>query len=190
MTKAAQLKRKDSGTHITFAGPVAFTGVTVRSLPDRVRLVTEFGGTRLSSVLGGDKAKQGDGGPAAELLCSSGQGKRRRGRMWGWVATLDPLTKAGCTLSSLPKTKVEGETAVAIKADHKGRPGRPALPISWSGGDKQSKDRARRDRGGPEGGEGIPVQRSYKEFDGVKLATKQTVLINGKKFTEFTSRAT
>jgi hypothetical protein len=183
LTRAAQLKRKDSGTHITLAGPVGFTGETIRSLPDRVRLSTQFGGNKTVLVLNGDKAWQSDGGPAVELLPARVKEVREEVYI-EWISTLVPLTRSGFTLSTLPKIKVDGETAVGIKAVHKGRPDVRLYFLQGSG------LLARIERQASEAG--LKVDKAYqfgayKDFDGVKLPTKQTVLVNGKKFTEFTS---
>ena len=183
LAKAAQLRRKDSGTHFTFGGQLPFTGLTIRSLPGRVRLSAEFGGNKTTFVLNGDKAWQSDGGPAVELSKARVKELREEAHV-EWAATLVPLTKSGFTLSSLSRTKVNGEPAVGIKAVYKGRPDLRLYFLERSGLLVKIEREASE--------AGLKVDKSYlygafKDFDGVKLPTKQTVLINGKKFTEFTT---
>jgi hypothetical protein len=183
LTRAAQLKRTDVGNQVVLARAVPFTSQVVRSLPDKVRLTVEAAGTKTVLVLNGEKAWQSDGGPAAELLPARASEVRDEAYV-DYVATLVPLTKAGYTLSSLPKAKVGGEAVAGIKAVHKGRPD-VRLYFSEKTGLLAKIEREARVAG-------LKVDQeylygAYKDFDGVKLPTKQTVMINGKKFTEFTS---
>src|SRR5947208_2689629 len=60
LTRAAQLKRKDTGVS-GFASPVKFSAQMVRSLPDKVRLTAEFGENKTIVVLNGDRGWRSDG---------------------------------------------------------------------------------------------------------------------------------
>ncbi len=180
MTRAIQFKRSDKGTH----SRIPFSSQWVCRLPDKVRLTIEHGGGgKTVVVLNGDKAWQSDGGPAAELLPARVRELREEAYV-DWVATLVPLTKSGFTLSALPKTSVDGKSVVGVQVKRKGQP-ELHLYFLESGGLLVKIEREARVAG-------LKVDKEYlysehKAFDGVKLPTRQTVLINGKKFTEFTS---
>jgi hypothetical protein len=179
LTKAAQLERRDKGTQ----GPTAFTSKVVRSLPDRVRLTIVHGETTTTVVLNGNKGWKSDGGPA-EALEAPRLKELREEAYVDWIATLVPLTKTGFTLSTLPKTKVSGEQAVGIKVVHKGSPDVRLYFLQRNGLLAKIQFETKR--------AGLAVEMEYlfsafKEFSGVKLPTRRTELINGKKFTEYTS---
>jgi hypothetical protein len=183
LTKAAQLRRRDVGTQTLPSGLVKFTIELVRSLPDRFRLTAEVGRIKTTIVFNGDKAWQSDGGPAVEQQQAHVQELREEAYV-DWIITLVPLTRTGFTLSTLPKTKVGGEAAVGIKVVRKGSPEVRLYFLESSGLLARAEREARE--------VGLKVDKeylysAYKEFDGVKLPTKQVVLINGRKFTEFTS---
>jgi hypothetical protein len=183
LTKAAQMRRRDIGTHTTLTGTLKFSSEIVRSLPDRIRWTVDTGQIKITSVLNGNKAWESAGGPAVEILPARLQELRDEAYV-EWLTTLVPLTKTGFTLSSLPKTKVGGEAAVGIKVVRKGSPGVRLYFLESNGLLAKAQREAKE--------ADLKVDKEYlytvyKEFDGVKLPTKQSVLINGKKFTEFAS---
>jgi hypothetical protein len=183
MTRAAQLRRRDTGSLVTFNGTIKFSSEVVRSLPDRLRLSVDTGKIKVISVLNGNKGWSTDGGPAVELLPARVQELREEAYVQ-WAATLVPLTKTGFTLTTLPKTRVGGDSALGIKVVRKGYPELRLYFLERSGLLARIEREARE--------AGLKVDKEYlysgyKVFDGVKLPTSHTELINGKKFTEFTS---
>ena len=98
-----------------------------------------------------------------------------------WLMTLTPLKKGEFTLSLLPEIKVNGEPAAGVKAVSKGK---PDVKLYF---DKKSNLLVKIERRATEAGQNIDKEyfySGYKEFDGVKLPTKETLLINGRKFSE------
>jgi hypothetical protein len=179
LARAAQLERTDKGTH----SGTAFTSKVIRGLPDRVRLTIDTGGNKIVFVLNGERGWQSDGGPAAEIAAGR-LAEMREEAYVDWVATLVPLTKSGFTLSSLPKTKVGGAAAVGIKVVRKGQPELRLYFLESSGLLVKIEHEGKL--------AGLKVDKEslfsdYKSFDGLKLPTKRTELVNGKKLTEFTS---
>jgi hypothetical protein len=183
LNKAARCKRTETGTHAIQGRSVPIVSQAVRDLPDRVKLTVEIDKSQTHIiVLDGEKAYVNDGGTTKTLMAQRVKEVREEAYI-DWVMTLTPLLKSGTTLSTLAKAKVNGVAAVGIKAARKGQPDvslyfdektNLLLKIEWRGS---------------LAGLGVDKERLYsahKTFSGVKLASKETALINGKKFTEFT----
>jgi hypothetical protein len=184
LAKAVRSKHTVTGTHNIQGRNVPFVSQVSRELPDRVRLAIDLdkGTLKNTVVLDGDKAYANDGGTTQTLLPARVKELREEAYV-DWVTTLAPLSKTEFTLSSLEKSKVNGEAAVGITASKKGSPDVNLyfsektgllIKIAWTGtqaGLKVEKERH---------------FSAHKEFDGVKLHTKETAMVNGKKFTEFT----
>jgi outer membrane lipoprotein-sorting protein len=180
LAKAQNVLRTGAGTITLGKDTKAFTAEVAWSLPDRLRMALlvekKF---PLTTVLNGDKGWQSSGGPAMEMGAESLRELRdelavRR------LATLTPLTRDEFKLAPLPEIKVNGEPAVGVKAAR----GKTEMKLYF---DKKTHLLVKIERRASEGGQMLDkeyVFSDHKEFDGVKLPTKEVVLINGRKFTE------
>src|SRR5437763_15660135 len=88
-----------------------------------------------------------------------------------YATTLVPLTKEGYTLSTLAKTKVDGEAAVGIKVVRKGYPDLRLYFLERNGLLVRVEREATL--------VGLKIAKEYrystfKSFDGVKLPTRET----------------
>jgi hypothetical protein len=101
-----------------------------------------------------------------------------------WLTTLVPLKKDTFTLGPLEDRMVDDKPAAGVKVESKGH-GEVKMYF-----DKASGLLVKLERQSTEAG--FPVKKEYlfsahKEFDGVKLPSKRTELLNGKKFVDLTS---
>ena len=160
-----------------------FTSEVTRSLPDRVRLAILLDKKfPLVTVLNGDKGWQQSGGATGELSPERVQELREEAYVW-WLTTLVPLRQDPFTLTPLPDAKVGDQAAAVVRVSS---PGHPDAKLFF---DKRSGPLLKIERRASE--TGVLVDKEYlyadfKEFDGVTLPTKESVLINGKKWTETT----
>jgi hypothetical protein len=182
LKKAVQLRRTDKGTQVLLGRDLPFTSQVVRSLPERVRLKIELGKFTTTVVLDGDRGWQSDGGPAVALGLPRVRELQEEAYVQ-WVATLVPLLGPGFTLSALPKTKVGDESAVGIKVVRRGKAEVRLYFLERNG------LLAKIETKGSKAGVAVDKEyllSGYKEFEGIKLPTKELVKINGNKETEFT----
>jgi hypothetical protein len=186
MEKAQQCKRSDAGMQALGGREVPFTSEVTRSLPHKVRLKIELDKKKLITtiVLNGDKGWQTEGGPAVQMFPQRLKELREEAYVW-WLATLAPLTKpkTDFTLSTIPDVKVAGEPAAGVKVVRKGFADTKMYFL------KRNNLLAKIERRTAEAG--LPVDKeyfysAYKEFDGVKLPTKEMLKVNGRKWTELT----
>jgi hypothetical protein len=186
LIKAQVCTRAESGTLVQDDKDVPFTSETTRHLPDRVRLkITVAKMFEMISVLNGDKGWLRTSGPAVPLV-KERLAELREEAYVSYVATLVPLRKAPFTLGTVPEIKVGGEPAVGIKVTSKGHSDsklyfskRLGVLVKIACRSKQA---------------GIAVDKEYlfegyKDFDGVKLPTKERTTVNGKKSTEVTIKS-
>ncbi len=99
-----------------------------------------------------------------------------------WVTSLVPLRQKGFTLKSLPDTRVNGQPAVGVQVTH---PGRSAVQLYFDAGSSLLLRAVYRAREA-----GIEVGKDYtyadhRDFDGLKLPTRITVLQNNRKVEEW-----
>jgi hypothetical protein len=184
LTKAQQAKRTDTGTQALLGRDVPFVSKVTRSLPDKVRLEIELDKkVKTKIVLNGDKGWQTEGGPAAAQSAQRVRELREETYVW-WLTTLVPLKKSGFTLSTIPDVKVDGEAAAGIKVVRKGHADTRMYFLKRNGVLVKIERRVTE--------AGLPVDKeylysAYKDFDGVKLHSKELIKVNGRKWTQFTS---
>jgi hypothetical protein len=180
LAKAQNVLRAGAGTITLGKDTQAFTAEVAWSLPDRLPMALLVDKKLpLTTVLNGDKGWQSSGGPAMEMGAESLRELRdelavRR------LAALTPLTKDEFKLAPLPVIKVNGEPAVGIQAVK----GKAEVTLYF---DKKTHLLVKIERRASEGGQALHkeyVFSDHKEFDGVKLPTKEVVLINGRMFSE------
>ncbi len=185
LTRAQQYKRSESGTRVIAGRDQPFTSQVTCSLPDRIRLQIELTKTlKAVVVLDGEKGWQTLGSPTIELPPRRVKEIREEAYVW-WLTTLVPLTKSGFTLSTIADTKVEGEEAEGIKVVHKDHPDTRMYFL------KRNGLLAKIERQASEAGLSVDKEylySAYKDFDGVKLYTKEVMKVNGRKETEVTVR--
>jgi len=181
LIKAQVCTRAELGTFVQDDKDVPFTSETTGRLPDRVRLkITVAKRLEMISVLNGDKGWLRTTGPAVEVV-KERLAELREEAYGSYLTTLVPLRKAPFTLGTVPEIKVGGEPAVGIKVTSKGH---SDSKLYFS---KRSGLLVKIARRSTEAGVMVDKEYlfgGYKEFDGVKLATKERTTVNGKKSTE------
>ncbi len=181
LAKAQSFTRSGSGTVSLFDKAIAITSEQTVSLPDRSRLAIEIDKkTRITAVLNGDKGWESAGGPATEMAAARVKELADETYVL-WLATLTPLKKDTFLLKALPEKKVNAKPAVGLAVAAKGR---PDVRLYF---DKETHLLVKVEREAVEGGQKVDKEyyfADYKEVDGVKLPTKLTESINGKKFSE------
>ena len=186
LTRAQTAVRTSTGAIASPTGKdLPFKDEMSWKLPDRFRLSLEVGAekTRLVTVVTSDKGWQMTGGQVAELSAER-LGELREEAYVLWLETLVPLkTDSAFELAPLPEAKVNGQPAAGVKVAHKGHTEASLYLDKQSGLLVKIARRARE--------AGLTVDKEYlfsdhKDFDGVKMPTKQQELLNGKRFTELT----
>ena len=180
LNKAQSRSRTGQGK-LAVGGDLPFTTEETVQLPGRSRTVLEAGGRRQIVVLNGDKGWILPlGGAAQELNKDFFEELREEPYVW-WLMTLTPLQKDGFELTPLPDAKVNGEDASVIKVSHRGHADVRMFFDKKTGLLVKIARRAKE--------AGIPLDKEYsysdyKEYDGVKLPTKEITTVNGKKLSE------
>ncbi len=175
LTKAQTLVRMATGTFF-LGGETGFTSETTFGLPGRAKMVVKLDkGGQIIQVLNGDRGWSSAGGMVNEMP-REGIDELREEVYVEWLTTLVPLKKEGFTLTPV--------AALGVKVSSKGH--NDAILYF----DKDSGLLVKFERQSREAG--ILAKKEYvlggfKEFDGVKLPTKRTELLNGKKIAEVTS---
>jgi len=184
LLKAQNYSRSGTGTVLLMGLEFPFTEELTASLPDKMRQAVELNGkTKVTTVLNGNQGWQVSLGPAREMGKEFRDEMREELYVW-WLTTLTPLKGDAIKLAPVPEIKVGGEAAVGIQATCAGR---PEAKLYFN---KQSGLLVKIERRGRAGGQLVSKEYYYanhKEFDGVKLFTRQTELTNGKKSSELTS---
>ena len=172
-----------AGTVTLFDKDIPITSEQTVSLPDRSRLSIDIDKkAHVVAVLNGDKGWQSEGGPAVEMAGLRVKELIEEAYVM-WLATVAPLKKPGFDLKPLPETKVNGKAAVGVLVSSKGH---ADAKLYF---DKDTHLLVKIDREALQNGEKVQKEYlygDYKDVDGVKLPTKLTENVNGKKFTEIT----
>jgi hypothetical protein len=179
LARAANAARKGKGEFF-FDQPVSFTTTETLSLPNRLRLNLTVGTTLLARVLNGEKGWEQVNGTVMEMGRNRLPEVRDEAYVW-WVMTLAPLLKDGFDLTPLPPDKVNDRPAVGVKVAAKDRPD-CALYF-----DKETGHLAKIVRRAREGGAAVDKEYlygDYKAVDGARLPLRETVYVNGRKFSE------
>jgi hypothetical protein len=190
LAKLQTFVRKSAGQMTVAGKEVPFAEEHTAQLPLRWKRETEMRAgeqkLRVLLVVNGDKGWQSAGGAVLDLGAERLRELREDGYAQ-WLTTLLPLTKdPALQIAPLPEVKVNGEPAAGVKVSSKGR---PDVKLYF---DKKSHLLVRSERQASEGGETVSKEQTYsghKDFDGVKLPTKVSVVVGGKKFSETTEAA-
>lgn len=163
---------------------VPFAGETMLSLPAQARwsfdLHPDSQKFRIILVFNRDKGWRAGSGATKEL------GKEeidefREEAYTIWLTTLLPLRDKQFELTLLPEAKVLGQPAVGVKVASKGH---AEVKLFF---DKKSNLLIKTERKAREAGMDLTKESyfaDHKDFDGVKMPTKQVDLSNGKKAAE------
>ena len=163
---------------------IPFTDEVTLNLPNQWRDTVEIDKKgRFAIAVNGDKGWQSASGTVAEIGPDRFKELREEMYVLG-LETLTPLQKAGYNLTPLPEIKIAGQPAVGVKVSSKGHAdaklyfdGRTHLLV------KIERDALEA---------GLKLDKQYlfgefKDFDGVKLPTRQMELLEGKPVMELTS---
>jgi hypothetical protein len=177
--------RSGTGVATTGAAELPFRSELTVNLPDQVRLTMEANRVQLTTIINGNRGWQSDGGPFVDLPRPRVIELREEAYVW-WLATLTPLLKEDYTLTPAPEVDVGGKPAVGVKVSAKNRPD-ATLYFDKNTGLLVKMARVALDAGRKVDKEYL--FSAFKEFDGVKLPTKETQNTNGVKIIEVTYTA-
>jgi hypothetical protein len=187
LERTARMVRTAKGRLSSFGADSPFTNEIVAELPDRCRWtfhleLKDGQKLRVLLVIDKDKGWRASGGVAKELGKEELDDLREEAYA-AWVSTLLPLRDQRFTLSPLPEADVEGRKAAGVRVSSKAR-GDVQLYF-----DKQTHLLLKVARQAREAGlDTLKEYRfsDYKDFDGVKLPTREVDFANGKKIAEVT----
>jgi hypothetical protein len=162
---------------------VKFTYEVIFGLPGRTKQVLKLDKAgQIIMVVNLDRGWRSAGGAIDEMPKEALDDIREEVYV-DWLITLVPLKKAGFDLAPTAEKMVDGNAATGIKVSSKGH---TDVRLYF---DKTSGLLVKAERVSKEAGFAVNkeyVYSNHKEFDGVKLPTKRTEIINGKKFLELT----
>jgi hypothetical protein len=165
---------------------VPFVGETMFNLPALARwsfdLQPESQKFRVILVFNRDKGWRAGSG-ATKDLTKEEIDEFREEAYTVWLTTLLPLRDKQFELTSLPEAKVLGQPALVVKVASKGH---PDVKLFFN---KQTHLLVKTERKAREAGLDLSKESyfgDHKEFEGVKLPTKQVDLSNGKKAADLT----
>jgi hypothetical protein len=166
---------------LNFGGAVPATCEQSCELPGKGRWGYELDKgnqkAQITLVINGDKGWQAGGGGVKEM--SKQQLDEVEEELYVvWVTTLAALRDEGFALAPLPEIKVADQPAAGVKVSRKAR---PDIKLYF---DKKTGLLVKAERKGTEAG--TEISREYffsepKEFDGLKLPSRQAVFDNGNR---------
>ncbi len=163
---------------------VKFTDEMMWNLPNQWRDAVEIEKTlHFTMAVNGDKGWQSIGGMVSDLGPERLKELREEIYILG-LETLLPLKKDGVELTPLPEIKVNGQSAVGVKAASKGH---ADAKLYF---DAHSHLLVKIERNSDEAGVSLVKEYlfgGHKEFDGVVLPTRVVETLDGKKASELTS---
>lgn len=175
LNKATTRSRTGEGV-VTIGGETRLTTEEIVQFPDRCRVVLELQQrNRIILVLNGDKGWTQAGGTTQEMAKTALKEKQEELYVW-WLMNLTPLVKDEFQLKPLADVKVHDSDASVVGVSRKDSPDVRLFFDKKSGLLVKIARRAKES--------GLVVNKEYffsdhKEFDGVKMPTKEIVLLNG-----------
>jgi hypothetical protein len=174
------------GTMVTAAGPISAIREVKASLPDLFRLDTritvgEQSATATLAINGLSGWMQQVGSPREELPLERLVEIRNSLNVY-WLATLIPLRDKAVAIKLLPDALVEGAPAAVLQVTQRSR---PAVSLFF---DKKSGLLVKASYRGPDADVEVLKDVSFlehKEFDGLKLPTKEIEYFDGRKMSEW-----
>lgn len=186
LDKAQKRSRSGQGTFFV-SGETKFRTEETVSFPNRCRVEVNPERSRIILVLDGDKGWMQAGGETQELNKASLQEKQEELYVWR-LMNLTPLRQDEFELKLLPDAKVKDRDAAVVLVSHKKY---PAARLFF---DKESGLLVKIARRATESGLLLSkeyVYSDHKEFDGVKMPTREVITLNGSvkfsdvKFSEY-----
>jgi hypothetical protein len=184
LAKVATVVRTGSAVQVIGTMELSLTTEVTLGLPARMRgdFASQDKALRIIMVLNGDRAWRSSNGMAVELPKEAVEELQEEAYV-EWVSTLVPLKQDGFDLSPADAKMVNGKPTVAIKVARKGHQDE-TLYFEKDTGLLVELERKTRTAG-------LFLNKEYifsdfKEFNGVKLPTKRTELLAGKKAAELT----
>jgi outer membrane lipoprotein-sorting protein len=174
LNKAQKRSRSGQGV-VTLGGETRITTEETLQLPDRCKVVFHIERARVILVLNGDKGWMQAGGATQEMTKESLKERREELYIW-WLMNLTPLLKDEFELTPLADAKVGDREAAVVKVARKDY---PDVRLFF---DKKTGLLVKIARRSTESGLTIPKEYTYsehKEFDGVKMPTKEVITFNG-----------
>jgi hypothetical protein len=183
LAKLRHSVRTADGTLFTPGDAIPFSSKVTVSLPDRQRMELDVAKRqKVLTILNGDKAWRNTGGQTADLPPDLRDDLRDDLYVW-YLTTLLPLKGDGFVLAPAGEVMVNDEPARTVRVSGKGR--RDVILYF----DKKTNLLVKAKRKATDAGLSLDKEYlfgDFKEFDGVKLPTRETQVINGKKFGEVT----
>jgi hypothetical protein len=189
LKKAKAVTLKGTGTYYGLGEGVPFTGEWSIQLPRQLRVAIESKANdqtfRMIRVVSGDKGWIKFNDDDVKTMDKEALAEEHHSLYVHWVATLAPLGDKSLQLAPLGETKVNGQEAVGVRVSHKGRRDvqlyfdkTTGLPVKMetmvkdpqAGGDTEYTQET--------------FMSDYKDIDGLKLATKESLKRDGKRFVE------
>jgi hypothetical protein len=186
LAKARTLVRSAKGELEAFPKPISMVGEAQFNLPEQARWNFELEQNKQKSLItlaiNKTKGWRSSGGAVQDLTARELANLQEDAYVY-WVMTLLPLLQNTFELSALPETKVNGVPAIGFKVASKGR---PDVALYF---DKKTGLLAKAEYKGREAD--LPVNKEvivseYKDFDGLRLATRYLEQANGKRVAEWT----
>jgi hypothetical protein len=182
LDKAGMRSRSGKGI-VALGGDTRLTSEETFHFPDRCRLVIDLESNRIVLVLNGVKGWTQAVGTTQEMSKETLREKQEELYVW-WLMNLTPLLKDEFVLKPLADAKVNGQDAAVVKVSHRRY---PDVRLFF---DKKSNLLVKIARRSTETGVTLDKEYFYsdhREFDGVKMPTKEVVFLNGKtKMSEVT----
>lgn len=171
----AQMRSRTGQGVVSLGGEIRITTEETVRFPDSCRVVLNPQTNRIILVLNGDKGWTQAGGVTQEMPKSALKEKQEELYVW-WLMNLTPLLKDEFQLKPLGTAKVNGRDVSIVLASRKDY---PDVRLFF---DNESGLLVKMARRGTESG--VPVAKDYlysdhKEFDRVKMPTKEVILLNG-----------
>ena len=172
---------KNKGTWYGMGDGVPYTANYAVAWPDKFRFEVEGG--FMTVVLDGDRGWMQAMGETREMNKDE-LAQQKEDLYAGRVTTLTPLKDKEYQLTLTGETKVEGKSAIGVKVSHKDRPDVTLYFDKDSGLLVKSERKAKVPE---EGGKEVTQENlygDYQDVEGAKVATKITILRDGKKYVE------
>jgi len=189
LSKQKAVTLKGGGTFYGLGEGIPFTGEWSIQLPSQMRVAIEskVNGQvfRMVRVVNGDKGWSKDNDDAPKEMTKEQLDEKREELYGDWVSTLVPLKDKGFKLAPLGEVQVQGRAAVGVRVSRESHRD-ISLYFDKASGLPVKTERVVKDEEG--GGDKEVTQEGFKsefkEFGGVKHATKTLLKREGKRFVE------
>jgi hypothetical protein len=187
LLRTQAMTRTAKGVLFFFGQETPFSTQLTIAFPDRLRDRIEVEANRQKTeivhVLNRDQGWRAAHGKTMEMTKSEVEELKEEAYVL-WLTTLVPLRDKEFTLTSLADTKIDNRPAAVLQVARKDHFDAKLFF------DKQTNVLAKLERTGRDAG--LPVTKEYlfgghREWNGIRMATRQTTFANGKKTEELTT---